>query len=43
MTENKNLLENFNELTIKQYVTVVNGEKIKILGDDSIIIFSKKI
>jgi hypothetical protein len=43
MTENKNILENFNAFSTKQYVTVANGEKMEILGDGSITIFSKKI
>jgi hypothetical protein len=43
MTGNKNILKIFNAFSTKQYVMVVNGEKIKILCDGSIIIFSKKI
>jgi hypothetical protein len=43
MTGNKNILENFNEFSTKQYVTVANDKKIEILGDGSIIIFSRKI
>jgi hypothetical protein len=43
ITGNKNILENYNAFSTKQCVTVTNGEKIKILGDGSIIIFSKKI
>jgi hypothetical protein len=43
ITGNKNILENFNEFSTKQYVTVANDKKIEILGDGSIIIFSRKI
>jgi hypothetical protein len=43
MTENKYLLYNFKKCETNQYVTVVNGEKIKILGYGSINLFSTKI
>jgi hypothetical protein len=40
---NKELLENFRKCETNQFVTVANGEKIKILGYDSINLFSKEI
>jgi hypothetical protein len=41
MTGNKNLLHNFISSKSKQYVTVANGDKIKIFGFGSIIFFPK--
>jgi hypothetical protein len=43
MMGNKYLLYNFKKYETNQYVTVVNGGKIKILGYGSINIFSKEI
>jgi asparagine N-glycosylation enzyme membrane subunit Stt3 len=38
--ENKSLLHNFRKYDIKQYVTVINGERMEIIGDGSIKIYS---
>jgi hypothetical protein len=43
MIGNRNILETFNKFSTKQYVTVVNGEKMEILGDGSITIFLRKV
>jgi hypothetical protein len=43
ITRNKNLLDNYENWNKVQFVTVVNGEKIKILGSGSIKLFSKNI
>jgi GAG-pre-integrase domain len=43
ITENKILLYNYENWNKVQFVTVANGEKIKILGSGSIKLFSKKI
>jgi hypothetical protein len=40
MTRNESLLHNFRKYDIKQYVTVVNGEIMKIIRDGSIKIYS---
>jgi hypothetical protein len=36
MTRNKNLLLKFRKYDTKQYVKVVNNERMKIIGDGSI-------
>jgi aspartyl-tRNA synthetase len=43
MTGNKNLLFNYKHVEGKQFVMVVNGDKMEILGSGSINIFSKII
>jgi hypothetical protein len=43
MTGNKNLLFNLRKYNTKQYVTVANNERMKIIGDGSIKILSKII
>jgi hypothetical protein len=43
MTGNKILLNNYKNFETKQYVIVVNGEKMEILGNGSIDLFSRKI
>jgi hypothetical protein len=43
MRGNTNLLLNFNQYNFKQFVMVANGEKIEILEDGSIMIFTKQI
>jgi hypothetical protein len=43
MTGNKNLFFTFRKYDTKQYVTVVNNERMKIIGDGSIKILSKII
>ena len=43
MTGNINLLNSFKNYETKQFVTVANGDKMEILGEGSINIFSKII
>jgi hypothetical protein len=43
MTGNINLLQNYKQFKIKQFVMILNGDKMKILGEGSIVIFSKNI
>jgi hypothetical protein len=43
MTGNKTLLNNYKIFKTKQYVIVINGEKMEILGNDSIDLFLRKI
>jgi hypothetical protein len=43
ITKNNTLLKKFTNWNTNQFVTVVNGEKIRIIGSGSIDIFSKNI
>jgi hypothetical protein len=43
ITENKKLINNLINWDTTQFVTVANGDKMKIIGSSSIDLFSKKI
>jgi hypothetical protein len=43
ITRNKNLLNFFTNWNTNQFVTVVNGEKMRIIGSGSIDLFSRNI
>jgi hypothetical protein len=43
ITRNNELLQNYVKWNTTQFVTVINGEKMKIIGSGSINLFSKEI